>query len=328
MKNILIAMMIASALVFVPQKSSAQELSFQTFYSSLSPYGEWVTVGDYGKCWRPVGVPFGWRPYVDGHWIWTDYGWTWVSDYDWGWAPFHYGRWEFDPQYGWVWIPGYVWAPAWVEWRWGGGYAGWAPMPPGFHYRVNVVVGPDYNDFGVGIASWNFIRASEMGRPRYGYVEREGIPRVIGSTRNVTQFRFTRDGVYNTGLPREQVERVIHHRIETVNIVRTSDVGRTRVEGNRFLVYSPAPLEPRVKNEGQVIQRERGYQRRQQSSQNRPQPKAPQRVRTERSSSPSYNPGKQGRNENKPSNQPKPKENNKSRERDSNSKDNGRERGH
>ncbi len=212
--------------------------------------------------------------------------------------------------------------------------AGAEVMPVGHRCRQdfiiesNVVVGPDYNDFGVGIASWNFIRASEMGRPRYGYVEREGIPRVIGSTRNVTQFRFTRDGVYNTGLPREQVERVIHHRIETVNIVRTLNVGRTRVEGNRFLVYSPAPLEPRVKNEGQVIQRERGYQRRQQSSQNRPQPKAPQRVRTERSSSPSYNPGKQGRNENKPSNQPKPKENNKSRERDSNSKDNGRERGH
>src|SRR5271157_3975749 len=185
MKKILIATVITSTMVFVPQRSGAQELSFQAFYSSLSPYGEWITVGDYGMCWRPVGMPIGWRPYVDGHWIWTAYGWTWVSDYEWGWAPFHYGRWAFDAEYGWVWMPGYVWAPAWVEWRWGGGYVGWAPMPPGFHYRVDVVVGPDYNDFGVGMASWNFVRAEEIGRTRYGYVERQAVPRVIGRTRNV-----------------------------------------------------------------------------------------------------------------------------------------------
>ena len=28
-----------------------------------------------------------------GHWLQTEYGWTWISDWDWGWAPFHYGRW-------------------------------------------------------------------------------------------------------------------------------------------------------------------------------------------------------------------------------------------
>jgi Family of unknown function (DUF6600) len=256
MKNIIAATMIASTLLLFPQKSSGQDLSFQVFYSSLAPYGEWVTVSDYGMCWRPVGVPVGWRPYADGHWIWTEYGWTWVSDYDWGWAPFHYGRWAFDPQFGWIWIPGYVWAPAWVEWRWGGGYAGWAPMPPGFHFRVDVVVGPDYNDFGVGVGGWNFIHADEMGRPRYGYVGREAVPRVIGNTRNVTRFRFTSNGVYNTGLPREQVERATRHRIETVNVVRTTGTGRARVEGNRFFVHTPAPLAPRVRDEGQVIQRE------------------------------------------------------------------------
>ena len=31
---------------------------------------------------------------------------------------------------GWVWVPGYTWAPAWVSWRYGDGYAGWAPLPP------------------------------------------------------------------------------------------------------------------------------------------------------------------------------------------------------
>lgn len=31
---------------------------------------------------------------------------------------------------GWVWVPGVEWAPAWVSWRVGGGYIGWAPLPP------------------------------------------------------------------------------------------------------------------------------------------------------------------------------------------------------
>ena len=39
------------------------------------------------------------------------------------------GYWAWDGR-GWVWVPGTVWAPAWVSWRYGGGYVGWAPLPP------------------------------------------------------------------------------------------------------------------------------------------------------------------------------------------------------
>jgi hypothetical protein len=31
---------------------------------------------------------------------------------------------------GWVWVPGDEWAPAWVEWRVGGGLVGWVPLGP------------------------------------------------------------------------------------------------------------------------------------------------------------------------------------------------------
>jgi hypothetical protein len=328
MRDYLIAMVIASSAFLVPQKSVGQGISFQVFYSSLSPYGEWVTAGNYGMCWRPVGVPMGWRPYVDGRWIWTEYGWTWASDYEWGWAPFHYGRWTFDPEYGWVWVPGYVWAPAWVEWRWGGGYVGWAPMPPGFHYRVDIVVGPEENDFGVGIAGWNFIRTDEFGRPRYGYIQREEIPRIIECTRNVTRFRFTPNGVYSNGLPREQVERAIHRRIETVNIVRTSDLKHNRVEGNRFLLYSPAPLAPRMRDEGHAIQRQQNPQPPHRTSQGNPQARQPSsRVRSERSSPPAYKPVKPAPDENRPAAQPKPRENNRGRGEESQKKDVDHHRG-
>jgi hypothetical protein len=70
--------------------------AYQDFQSTLAPYGSWVDVAGYGEVWTPsaglVGDDF--MPYSSGgHWVLTEYGWTWVSDWDWGWAPFHYGRW-------------------------------------------------------------------------------------------------------------------------------------------------------------------------------------------------------------------------------------------
>ncbi len=110
-------------------------ISMQTFYDELSPYGSWFNDPDYGYVWSPAASR-NFRPYyTDGHWAMTQYGNTWVSNYEWGWAPFHYGRWTYDNNYGWLWIPGYEWAPAWVTWRSGGGYYGWAPLGPNSNYN-------------------------------------------------------------------------------------------------------------------------------------------------------------------------------------------------
>jgi hypothetical protein len=100
------------------------------FYQPLEPYGSWVEVSSYGRCWHPREVPPDWQPYTQGHWEWTDAGWYWVSDEPWGWACFHYGSWYDDPAYGWVWIPGTEWASAWVSWRYSDDYIGWAPCGP------------------------------------------------------------------------------------------------------------------------------------------------------------------------------------------------------
>ena len=89
-------------------------IGFNTFYTELSPYGQWINNADYGQVW--VSNENGFEPYSNnGHWDFTSYGWMWVSDYSWGWAPFHYGRWAYLPAYGWAWVPGYEWAPAWVS---------------------------------------------------------------------------------------------------------------------------------------------------------------------------------------------------------------------
>lgn len=96
----------------------------------LAMHGAWIQVGNYGRCWRPAHMALDWRPYCLGRWVWSDCGWYWESDEPWGWACYHYGRWGWEPSYGWIWIPGVEWAPAWVEWRIGGGYVGWAPLAP------------------------------------------------------------------------------------------------------------------------------------------------------------------------------------------------------
>ena len=135
--------------------------AYQQFESALSPYGNWVEDPSYGRVWVPsqevVGNDF--EPYQSsGQWVASnDYGFTWVSDYDWGWAPFHYGRWTCLDGYGWGWVPGSLWGPAWVDWRYGGGYVGWAPLAP-----RGVVVPPPGS---LGVRNpWRFALGTELFR--------------------------------------------------------------------------------------------------------------------------------------------------------------------
>jgi hypothetical protein len=104
------------------------------FQSALEPYGSWQLHPRFGEVWMPYDLPPGWRPYTYGRWVYTEeWGWYWVSDEeeaDWGWVTFHYGRWAHDRRFGWFWVPGDEWGPAWVDWRRGDDYVGWAPLPP------------------------------------------------------------------------------------------------------------------------------------------------------------------------------------------------------
>src|ERR1700737_2259395 len=144
MKRKLMMIGLALAMLFgigyTNQAQARTTVSFNLFFDALAPYGNWVTTPDYGYVWSPGDVGQDWEPYSNGHWVWTDYGWTWDSYEPWGWAPFHYGRWVYTDYYGWVWIPGTRWAPAWVTWYEGPDYVGWAPLPldEGFSAEVGI----------------------------------------------------------------------------------------------------------------------------------------------------------------------------------------------
>jgi hypothetical protein len=130
-----------------PRGHASVDVGF--FYDQLAPYGNWIERPNYGWVWTPRNVSASWRPYQAGHWVWSDEGWTWLTDEPYGWATYHYGRWYQDPELGWAWVPGSDWAPAWVSWQEGDGNVGWAPLPPGANVNASYdggPAGPGYDD--------------------------------------------------------------------------------------------------------------------------------------------------------------------------------------
>ncbi len=100
---------------------------------TLEASGEWIEDPDYGRVWVPYATVVGERftPYdSSGDWVYTDYGWSFNSDYDWGWLPFHFGRWAMFGDNRWGWVPDHTWGPSWCEWRNGTGTVAWRPMAP------------------------------------------------------------------------------------------------------------------------------------------------------------------------------------------------------
>lgn len=102
-------------------------------FDDLRFYGSWYQLYPYGMVWRPI-VTSDWSPMTYGHWVWSSYGWMWVSYDPFGSDVYYYGYWVYDFALRWVWVPGYVWAPAQCEWTCWDDTIGWAPLPPPGNY--------------------------------------------------------------------------------------------------------------------------------------------------------------------------------------------------
>ena len=180
-------------------------VSSEVFYNAdtLRRNGRWVTVGTYGRCWRPSDVDDDWQPYTRGRWVYSNNdGWVWDSDEDFGWATYHYGRWFREERVGWCWVPGRVWAPAWVSWRHGHSYVGWAPLPPLALAAAGVGIGSwaDHR-YGIGPRAYNFVNARDFGsRSMAGVLlPRQQNARVMANTVNVTNIAHSKHGIFNGG---------------------------------------------------------------------------------------------------------------------------------
>lgn len=209
------------------------------FYDHLSPHGIWARHSRHGYVWIPYMTRVGWRPYTHGRWVWTDFGWTWISEYKWGWIPFHYGRWGWDDYLGWYWVSGTQWGPAWVTWRRGRTYVGWAPLPPDVRFVA-----------GVGITSlpydlpgyhWIFVEGRDFYSP---HVSRYILPR----ERNLTIINYTsvktsivmRDRrVINNGIDVDYMRRVSRQRISKYQLEDSRAEGPSRIRAESVEVHRP-----------------------------------------------------------------------------------------
>ena len=217
------------------------------FYDDLAPYGNWIERPSYGWVWTPRGCRSSWRPYRGGHWVWTDEGWTWISDEPYGWATYHYGRWYDDPEIGWSWVPGDEWAPSWVSFQEGGDYVGWAPLPPGVN--VSVSFGSGYGGYAYGIAPEDYLFVPERNflAPRISayYVSQDRIGPLYRRTRNFTNYRFNGGRVFNQGVPVERFQRY-----GKVRRYQVADVGANYRTARRALPGGSRRILPSAGAEG------------------------------------------------------------------------------
>lgn len=290
----------------------AQPVTYNVFYESLSPYGNWVMIEPYGWCWQPsvVSVSPTWRPYCDGgQWLWTDNGWYWQSSYSWGWAPFHYGRWHRSSSIGWVWAPGTDWGPAWVSWRYNDAHCGWAPLPPECHWSAGV--GFSWHSrgsrvsIGFGIwddcwyaTSWN--RFCDPGLPRW-CVDRRDIPRFVHNSRNavggdhsVNIVGNNNTVIINNGIPADEVQRRGRQEVRKYAVAdaSTPDRAAQRVNAASSAVRPEvAAFRPRVQAEpGANSAPPQSILARQESRKNNPSPSASSGIVPSRPGGASANP--------------------------------------
>ncbi|MEY2547939.1 MAG: hypothetical protein QOD64_521 [Verrucomicrobiota bacterium] len=263
---------LALALPALERAEARVDLSIDFFYDNLGDGGSWIEAGDYGYCWQPsvAASNTSWRPYADGYWAYTDQGWTWISYEDFGWATYHYGRWIRLRGRGWVWVPGREWGPAWVSWRTGGDYVGWAPLPPrraGEYWDERPITARVDIDFDIGPANYNFIDVRYIGEP----VLRERIfapdqnVACITRTVNVTNITYNNSAVYNYGPDYTTISRYSARPIQRLSLQRDSNSDPAtaaqsktfmRVQGDKLMVAAPQqlqkptkPIAPRVVKE-------------------------------------------------------------------------------
>ncbi len=225
------------------ESSAGVSWSVGVFDGPLGACGHWVSRPGYGRCWHPAYVSSNWYPYCEGYWMWTDCGWYWVSSEPWAWATYHYGRWANDPYEGWVWVPDTEWGASWVCWREGGGYCGWAPLPPGAVFRP----GGDivYRNGPVPDRFFVFVELGHFSEPIHlrGVIVNNTV--IINKTVNINRTTRVNNVVVNGGPKVDEIQKVSARKLtEAPPRAALERAATTRSRGTLPQVIKPNASEP------------------------------------------------------------------------------------
>ena len=151
---------------------------------------------------------------------------------------FHYGRWYRD-SVGWVWVPGYDWGPAWVCWRQGDGYCGWAPLPPAAVFKPGIGLWFDGHvavdvDFGLDAEAFTFVAYDHFWEHNFHafLLPPERVRVVFGRSVVMNGYRLENGRFIVEGLGREHMAALTHHEIRVEVAIHDSKY-RGHPEGDR-----------------------------------------------------------------------------------------------
>src|SRR5690606_32690303 len=122
--------------------------------------------------------------------------------------------------------------PAWVSWRSGGGYYGWAPLGPRMGIAVNVVIPAAHWIF----VPQRYIASSRIYRYYTPYRNRVNI---YNRTTIINNTYVYNNRTYVTGPRHSEVERVTRSRVAIRDINSTSRPGRASVNNRSVSLYRP-----------------------------------------------------------------------------------------
>jgi hypothetical protein len=162
-----------------------------------------------------------------------------MSSEPWGWIPYHYGRWGWERRIGWYWVPDVLWGPAWVTWRWGDIYIGWAPLPPRAEFRRGF--GFRYRDFEIPNDYWVFIDGRHF---QNTYLDRYILPyernrTVIHLAQLKAEVSSRGDRVMNDGIDIDQIRRVTKQEVEKYDFREGRSPEDIKLRDRDVVLYKP-----------------------------------------------------------------------------------------
>ncbi|HEX8531098.1 MAG TPA: DUF6600 domain-containing protein, partial [Cytophagales bacterium] len=132
----------------------------------------------------------------------------------------------------WAWVPGPDWGPAWVAWRSGGGYYGWAPLGPGVNIQVNVVIPARH---------WVFVPQRYITYPQpYRYcAPHHQVVNIYHNSVYVHNIYRTDNQVYVSGPHRDEIARATRREVPVYRVEEAARPGRTAARNGTVEVYRP-----------------------------------------------------------------------------------------
>lgn len=203
---LLCALVGTGTMAHADEPTPVRQVPLEAFYDVLREHGTFIETDRYGTAFCPhpdlVGADF--QPYRRGHWVMTEYGWTFTSDLKISWVTDHYGRWvEAGLQNcAWAWVPGGEWGPAWVDFRVGEKVVAWRPLPyQGPKVRLKLAEAKSFPRFNLpevppSDSAYVVVREGEFSAKRLDYVALSGVQQ-FNSLRETVPVRDLRAGLHS-----------------------------------------------------------------------------------------------------------------------------------